>query len=450
MKAETARSAGQPNHTAPNPFAAAFAALAPQREQSPDRDLQTEAFAAFERLGIPTVKEEAWRYTNLAPLTKQAFHLATAEGLEVVTLRQAIPFFEESAAARLVFVNGCFQPALSDVSALPGGIEVKPVDATASFAPVEDSPFRALNIAFSREGVLVRIPRGKAVAPPIGLFFVTAPTRGYAMTHPRVLIELDEAAIATVVELHTVLCDEEGRFGEHPYLTNAVTDVHLGQGANLTHIKLQTEGSQAYHVAALRATIGRGAAFSSHAHALGGILSRQDIYATFTDEGGECRLYGLQAIAGRQLADTHIVVDHAVPDCVSEVLYKGVFDGQAHGVFDGRVLVRQGAQRTNAVTTNKNLLLSTTARADTKPQLEIFADDVKCGHGATVGQLNQDELFYLLSRGLTPAEARRLLMFGFAREVSEKLPVPSLKVRLDGALAARVEPSQPPHGGLAQ
>ncbi len=440
MKAETAR--------AFNPFADAFAALASRlASRSTQWAAQAEAFAVFERLGLPTVADEAWRYTSLAPLTKQAFHLATADGLDAAALQRAIPFFDESATTRLVFVNGVFQAGLSDVSGLPAGVEARPLDDRFPRPAPGDTPLRALNAAFWGAGVTIRLPRGKAVAPPIGLFFVTAPTVDFAMTHPRVVIELDEAAIATVAEIHTVLCDEEGRFGAHPYLTNAVADIQLGQGAHLTHIKLQTEGSRAYHLADLRAVIGRGASFASHAHALGGLLSRQDLQARFTDEGGECRLYGLQAIAGRQLADSHIVVDHAVPDCASEILYKGVFDGQARGVFDGRVIVRQGAQRVSAVTTNKNLLLSTTARADTKPQLEIFADDVKCGHGATVGQLDQDEIFYLRSRGLTEAAARRLLTFGFAREVSEKLPIPSLKVRLDSALSARVEPHQPSLSG---
>ncbi|MCS7079251.1 MAG: Fe-S cluster assembly protein SufD [Chloracidobacterium sp.] len=442
MKAETAR--------AFNPFAAAFAALSTTSlAGTPAADWRSAAFAAFERMGIPTVKEEAWRYTNLAPLTKQPFQLATADGLDPALLRQGIPFFDESATTRLVFVNGVFQASLSDLSGLPAGVEVGRLNDDFQPATVGDTPFRALNTAFVQEALVIRVPRGKAVAPPIGVFFVTAPTLDFTMTHPRVVIELDAAAIATVAEIHTVLCDEEGRFGAHPYLTNAVTDVQLGQGAHLTHIKIQTEGAHAYHIADLRAVVGRGASFTNHAHALGGLLSRQEIHARFTDEGGECRLYGLQAIAGRQLADTHVVVDHAVPDCTSEVLYKGVFDGQAHGVFDGRVLVRHGAQRTNAITTNKNLLLSRTARADTKPQLEIFADDVKCGHGATVGQLDQDEIFYLRSRGLPAAEARRLLTFGFAREVSEKLPVPSLRVRLDGALAARVESSSSSHGETA-
>lgn len=435
MKAETAKVL--------NPFADAFTALTAADDGAATR--RRAAFAAFERMGVPTVKEEAWRYTNLAPLTRQAFRLATADGLDAALLRHGVPFFDEAATTRLVFVNGVFQAALSDTGGLPAGVEVKTAADDLGTA-ADDTPFRALNTAFVRETAVVRIPRGSVVAPPIGLFFVTAPTTDFTMTHPRVVIELGAAAIATVVEIHTVLCDEEGRFGAHPYLTNAVTDVRLGQGSNLTHVKIQTEGGDAYHLADLRVTVGRGAAFTGHAHALGGLLSRQDIQARFLEEGGECRLYGLQAIAGRQLADTHVVVDHAVPDCTSEVLYKGVFDGQAHGVFDGRVLVRHGAQRTNAVTTNKNLLLSATARADTKPQLEIFADDVKCGHGATVGQLDQDEIFYLRSRGLSVAEARRLLTFGFAREVSEKLPVPSLRVRLDGALAARVESSPSPYG----
>ncbi len=433
MKAETAKT--------PNPFAEAFAVLASVRAASPYGRTQEEAFATFERLGLPTVRDEAWRYTNLAPLAKRTFHPATVDGLITVNLQSGIAFFDESATTRMVFVNGAFQAALSDLSGLPAGVEIRRLDGPASLQEADASPFRALNTAFLRDGVTIRVARGKAVAAPIGLFFVTAPTDDDRMTHPRVIIELDEAAIATIVEIHTVLCDEEGRFGAHPYLTNSVTDVRLGQGANLTHIKVQTEGSAAYHIADLRVDIGRGAAFTGHAHALGGQLSRQDIHARFLDEGGECRLYGLQALRGQQLADTHVTVDHAVPNSTSEVLYKGIFDEQAHGVFDGRVIVRHGAQQTNAVTTNKNLLLSEKARVDTKPQLEIFADDVKCGHGATVGQLDEDEIFYLRSRGLTLADARRLLTFGFAREVSEKLPVPSLKVRLDGALAKRVEPS---------
>ncbi|MGQ9896659.1 MAG: Fe-S cluster assembly protein SufD [Acidobacteriota bacterium] len=439
MKAETAKVA--------HPFAEAFAALASVRAMSSYGHVQEEAFATFERLGLPTVQDEAWRYTNLSSLTKRTFQLATAEGLATANLKSGIAFFEESAKIQIVFVNGVFQEALSELSRLPAGIEIHRLDGPTPLPDDRSSAFRALNTAFLRDGVAIRVARGKVLAAPISLFFVTAPMRDDLMTHPRVIVELDEAAIATVVEIHTVLCDEEGRFGTHPYLTNAVTDVRLGQGANLTHIKVQTEGTAAYHIADLRVEIGRSAAFTGHAYALGGQLSRQDIQARFLDEGGECRLYGLQAIHGQQLADTHVMVDHAVPNSSSEVLYKGIFDEQARGVFDGRVLVRHGAQHTNATTTNKNLLLSEKARVDTKPQLEIFADDVKCSHGATVGQLDEDEIFYLRTRGLTLANARRLLTFGFAREVSEKLPLPSLKVRLDGALTKRVEPSQSVSGG---
>lgn len=407
-------------------------------------------FAEFERVGIPTVRDEAWKYTNVARIADAEFSLGDIAGVDVAMAGKSIPFYPESEGARLVFLNGVYIPELSDTSKLTGGIEVQRLsDAIASngdfvakhlgtLAGSEGRGFTALNESFLADGAFIRIKRGKAVEQPVNLFFVTGPQGDHRATFPRTLIVAEEASIASVVENYIELCDETGRFGNRTYLTDTVAEFVVESGANLSHYKVQHEGAKAFHISDTRVALNRASVFTSLSIALGGQLSRHEMSVAFGDEGGECRLAGLYLTSDAQVADTHIAIDHAVPRCESEVTFRGVLDGKSRGVFDGKVLVRKDAQMTNSVTSNKNLLLSTDARCDTKPQLEIFADDVKCGHGATVGQLENDEIFYLLSRGLTPEQARTLLTYGFAREIIDGIKVASIKSHLDDVIAARM------------
>lgn len=407
-------------------------------------------FAEFEKVGFPTVREEAWKYTNVARIADAEFSLGDIAGIDVALAGRSIPFYAESEGARLVFLNGVFISELSDISKLDGGIEVQRLSEAiasngdlvakhlGSLAGSEGRGFTALNEAFLTDGAFIRVKRGKAVEQPVNLFFVTGPRADHQATFPRTLVVAEEASIASVVENYIELCDETGRFGNRTYLTDAVAEFIVEPGANLAHYKVQHEGAKAFHIADTRVSLKRASVFTSLSIALGGQLSRHEVSVTFGEEGGECRLAGLYLTSDAQVADTHVTVDHAVPRCESEVTFKGVLDGKSRGVFDGKVLVRKDAQMTNSVTSNKNLLLSTDARVDTKPQLEIFADDVKCGHGATVGQLENDEIFYLLSRGLTPEQARTLLTYGFAKEIIEGIKVASIKSHLDDVIAARM------------
>ncbi len=445
MKAELSKSK--------NPYAETFAEFAEARAGETPSWLagkRAAGFAEFEKLGFPTVRDEEWKYTNVARVAEQVFTAADLAGLDLALAGKSIPFYAESEGARLVFLNGVFVPELSDTSKLNGGIEVSRLsDAITSngdlvarhlgsLAKVEGRAFTAFNDAFLTDGAFIRVKRGQAIEQSVNLFFVTGPQSDHRSTFPRTLVVAEEASIATVVENFIELCDERGRFGNRTYLTDAVAEFIVEPGANLSHYKVQHEGAKAFHIADTHVSLNRTSVFTSLSIALGGQVSRHQVSVAFGGEGGECRLAGLYLTADAQVADTHISIDHAVPRCESEVTFRGVLDGKSRGVFDGKVLVRKDAQLTNSVTSNKNLLLSNDARVDTKPQLEIFADDVKCGHGATVGQLENDEIFYLLSRGLTPEQARTLLTYGFAREITDGIKVASIKSHLDDVIGARM------------
>ena len=307
----------------------------------------------------------------------------------------------------------------------------------ARHADFKRNAFAALNTAFLRDGAFVYVPANVAVEAPIDLSSVVA---ALDQNHPyvwhrRALVVLGRTARATVVE----------SFGgsSGAYFTNAVTEIVVGDNAELDHYKIQEEGPEAYHVGIMQVQLGRAARFSSHAFTLGGLWTRNEINAVFTGEGAECTLNGLYRGDGRRLIDNHTFIDHAVPNCVSHELYKGVLGDKARGVFNGKIYVRQDAQKTDAKQTNKTLLLSEEATINTKPQLEIYADDVKCTHGATVGQLDDESIFYLRSRGVGLQEARNLLIYAFANDVVGRVKVPSLRERLERTLLAeRPEPSE--------
>lgn len=411
-------------------------------------DLRAAGVAAFERIGFPTIRDEEWKYTNIAPVAKQAFTPGVAGHVEAVS--KLIPFYPEAESSRLVFLNGRLNHELSAFPSLPSGCvvglladvcETHPEVVQKYFGQVatpDQNGFTALNTALMSDAVVIYIPRGKVVETPINLFFVSDHSADFQATFPRVLIVAEQASIATVVENYLALDDESGRFGDRPYLTNVVTEIVLEDGAILEHYKVQKESLNAYHIANTRVRIQQAAVLNGYSFALGGQISRNQIDVAFTAPGGECALQGLYYVSGKQLADVHLSVDHAHPNCTSQILYKGMLDDKARGVFDGKVWVRTDAQGTNANQTNKNLLLSTSARVDTKPQLEIFADDVKCSHGATVGQLNKDEIFYLLSRGLPLEQARTMLTFAFAQEVVDRIKIESIKSGLGRAISTRI------------
>jgi Fe-S cluster assembly protein SufD len=395
---------------------------------------------SFERSGLPTTRMEDWRFTSLAPLLAHAFgHADPSAPLSAADLEAAAgkPF-----GPRLVFVNGRFRADLSSAHGLAAGIHAASLQHAiavspgrvephlARAVPVEWRPFAALNAAFLGDGAFVHVG-GDAKGGVVELVFATVALQGPAASHPRVLVAADPGSQATVVETYVAL-------GGHPALTNAVTEVSLGAGARLDHYQVQDQPASAFHFATLAAVQGAGASLSTHSTALGAALSRSDVLARLAGEGAETHVSGLYMADGDRLVDNHSVIEHAVPNGTSRELFKGILDGASRGVFAGRIRVLEGASKTDAHQSNSNLLLSRDAIVDTLPQLEIYTDDVKAGHGGTVGELDRDALFYLRSRGLPLVEARSLLVYAFAREMVDRVAVPALRERLGRLVAARL------------
>lgn len=412
--------------------------------------LRESAIDRFEQLGFPTTDEEEWKYTNVAPLTKMSFEIipARASNAQTVDVNQLGDFtYAEASGSRLVFVNGIYRRELSSIEALPPGVVVTDLAAALDDARLENvlraqlargasyaaNGFTALNTAFLKSGALVLIPQGTQVARPVHLLFLSdARQNNPSASFPRVLFVGGRDSAATVIESYA------GTEENAVYFTNAVVEIMLAENARLDHYKVQRESSRSFHIATTTAELGRSSSYNSTTITLGAQISRHDINITLDHEGAECWVDGLYITGTGQHADTHSLIDHRQPHCTSHQLYKGILDGKSRAVFNGKVFVREGAQQTDAQQTNRNLLLSNEARVDTKPQLEIFADDVKCAHGATVGQLEDEELFYLASRGLHTDIARNLLTYGFAEEVIEKIKIESIKAQLDEAVLNRL------------
>ena len=345
-----------------------------------------------------------------------------------------------AAWARAVFVNGKFDAALSSLGALDGA-KVTTLSAAiretpdfvsshlGKLASFDRQAFTAFNTAFAQDGLVVRVPKGVKVAAPLHVIHVADAQAAGSMLHPRLLVVVEPLAEFAVVESFVSLKGTE-------YLTNAVAEVFVGNGARVHHYKVQQEARDAFHVGTVQATQGRDSLFHSFSYAAGAALSRTNIYTKLLGEAAEVRLNGLYLVDGSQHADHQTFVEHIAPACASRELYKGVLDGEAHGVFNGKVFVDPEAQKTDGKQTNHALLLSPDARIDTKPQLEIFADDVKCTHGATVGRLDEMALFYLKSRGVGAENARALLTYAFAAEVLETVELDALREGLE-AIAFR-------------
>ncbi len=431
--------------TSKETFLSAFADLERQGLGGPAwlSQRRREAIARFGELGLPTPRDEDWKYTPLAPITATTFDVALESDGHEPSEEAIAPFcVGASSWSRLVFVNGRFSAKLSALRPLPGGVRVgslgealitdaEVVRARLSAAGEPLDAFAALNAAFWQDGAFVDVPDGVTVEEPIHLLFIAATPGRARIDHPRSLIVLGRESRATVVESYVAL-------GADTYLTNAVTEVAAGASARLDHQKILLESGRAFHVGATRVHQARDSRFTSCAVTLGGRLVRNEVHALLAAEGADCRLSGLYVVGGRQHADTHTVIDHASPRATSRQLYKGILDGRARDVFNGRIVVRPGADGTDAHQANKNLLLSDEAEVDSKPQLEIFADDVKCGHGAADGQLPAEAIFYMKSRGLDEAAARALLTYGFAHEVLERIDVAPIRAWLEGLLTARL------------
>ena len=408
--------------------------------------LRESAMDQFERLGFPSVKEEEWKYTNVATIAKIDFSpIVTSDGVPLSADQLELFTYPEARESRLVFVNGILRTDLSSLTGLPEGVvAIDLVEALRSdryHQPLQEylarivdygeNGFTALNTAFLGHGALVWIPKGLRIDTPLHLLFASDAAQPNAASFPRVLVIGEENSSGTIIESYAGVKDQVS-------FTNAVVEIVLKEGARLEHYRVQDESASAFHVATTRADLGRNSSFDTTNITLGAQLSRHNLSVIMDHEGAECWVDGLYIVGTGQHADTHSVIDHKQPHCTSHQLYKGILDGKARAVFNGKVFVRHGAQKTDAMQTNKNLLLSNEAHVDTKPQLEIFAEDVKCAHGAAIGQLDEDELFYLSTRGIHSDLARNLLTYGFAEEVIAKIKVESIKSQLDEAVLHRL------------
>ncbi|HJR62397.1 MAG TPA: Fe-S cluster assembly protein SufD [Gemmatimonadaceae bacterium] len=407
------------------------------------QSVRKSAIGRFGALGYPTPKNEDWHFTSVAPLAEREFRLIKPAA--TVTPADLAPFtFGQSDWHTLVFVNGRFNAALSTGlgAELPRGVQVLDLpralreespllrDHLTTIAAYEDRPFTALNTAFMTDGAVIHIGRGVELPAPIHLLFVATATAQDAVWHPRTLIVAEQGSKATVIESFAGLADSS-------YFTNSVTEAVVGDGATLTHYKIQRESRRAFHVGTVETRQGRDSHLVSFSFAVGAALSRTNIYTLLDGEGCGATLDGLYMVDGEQHVDHQTRIEHAQPNCFSREVYKGILDGASHGVFNGKVFVRPIAQKTDGKQSNNNLLLSDTARVDTKPQLEIFADDVKCTHGATVGRLDEMARFYMRSRGLSAESTRRLLTYAFAAEVLERIELAPVRDELEQLTLAR-------------
>ena len=406
--------------------------------------LRKAGITRFAELGFPTLHDEDWRFTNVAPLARLPFKPVFAAATEVTESALKDYVFARLAGPRLVFVNGHFNAGLSSVRDLPAGVKIASlasalVSDTAFIekhlnhsARMDDTAFAALNQAFFLDGGFIHVPAGKVIAEPIQLIFISTAKHNGDTTHPRNLIIAEANSKATVIESYLST-------GSAAYFTNAVTEIIAGDNTMLEYVKFQDEAAAAFHIATIAGELGRVSNVNIHSFALGARLSRNNIRTRLAGEGLECILNGLYLTRSEQLADHHMIVEHAQPHCASHEYFNGILDDKSRGVFHGRIYVHPIAQKTDAKQTNKNLLLSDDATADTKPQLEIYADDVKCTHGATVGQLNEESIFYLRSRGIPEKTARRMLIHAFAGEIIERVKCEPVREQLDKIVWDRLE-----------
>ena len=409
------------------------------------------AIGRFTELGIPVTRDlsfplkEDWLYTNLAPLAKSAFE-ADLSGGDIILDQEALePYgFGQDDWHVLVFVNGTFSASMSHISDSPDGVIIQPLSQAlienpdlvqphlAQYADFENIGLTALNTALIRDGLFVYVPDGKMLETPVHVQYVSTEWESPTASHPRTLIVAGNGSQATVIESYTGLTDQS-------YLTNAVTEIAVGRDGNVDHCRINREGGQAYHISTTQLHLQENSHISTFNMSMGGALTRNDTNAQLDGHHAVVRMNGLYLVTGDQQVDNHTAIHHAEPNCDSYEVYKGILDGNARAVFNGKVFVHQDAQETDAKQLNKNLLLSPDALIHTKPQLEIYADQVKCTHGATVGQLDEDQIFYLRTRGLSRNSACHLLTYGFAADLIRRLKVEAVRNQLDPLLETTIQ-----------
>lgn len=405
--------------------------------------LRDSALTSFKETGLPNTRDEDWKYTNVKPIVKRQFRPTGPRQTGIDTGILAGCAIEGLDCHRAVFVNGFFSEALSDLHGLPPEVEVqglaralneRPQALSAALGrvmPERAHGFTSLNTAYLTDGAYIRVPTGVILDRPVELLYFNTGTDPAPVVQPRNLIVMEPSSEACVLERYLGV-------GGGTYLTNAVTELSVQDNATIEHYKLQEESAQAYHVGGSFLTLQRDARAISHNIAVGAAIARTDLRAVLAAEGAHCEMNGLYLANGRQHMDNHTQIDHEQPRCTSDEYYKGVLDERARAVFHGRIVVHQDAQHTDAQQQNRNLLLSPDAEIDTKPQLEIYADDVKCSHGATVGQLDPDSVFYLRSRAIDEPTARLLLTYAFANDVIGRCTLQPLRARLEHILTQKL------------
>jgi Fe-S cluster assembly protein SufD len=422
-------------------YAADFEAFSKARAKDPLwlRKLREEGFAAFQKLGFPTMRDEDWHFTNIAPVAERTFSLAKSGKVPPAEIEHFRLRHEEWNG--VVLINGVFSRELSTLNGIEKGVTVRALSEGMSDIPsvaeeligkvaAADAAFTALNAAFMQDAVLIDVSRNAVVNTPIHIMHVNVGINVRQAAHPRIVISCAENSKAVVIESFFSNKDSE-------YLTNAVTEVALAEGSHLAHYKLQRESTSGFHVGTTVVRQGRTSNYVSFSFATGAALSRTNIYTVLDGEAATCTLNGLYMVDGKQHVDHQTKIEHVQPHCPSHEVYKGILDGESHGVFNGKVYVHPEAQKTDGKQSNNNLLLSDKARIDTKPQLEIFADDVKCTHGATVGRLDEVALFYMKSRGIGDERARQLLTYAFAADVLEMIELDELREALEAMVLHR-------------
>lgn len=406
-------------------------------------EIRKEAFAYVQSEGFPNTHQEEWRQTSVAPLLQRDFQLAAPDGRKISSATVADYRIDQLDAHTLVFINGRFDSALSQLGALPAGVRAQSVDAALAAEPerlepylarqgsYEGSSFAALNAAFLQDGAYIEIPKGTVLDKPIHFLYYTTPDSGRIASYPRNVVAAGESAQALIVESYA------GPSGAE-YFTDAVTEVSIGANAIVEHCRLQRESEKAFHVSSTQIHLNRGSQYRHHSIILGGGFVRNDVRSVLDGEGIHCVLNGLSMVDGERHVDNHTWIRHSYPNCESRELYKSILDGEGTGVFKGQIYVAKDAQKTDARQTNQTLLLSEKANNHSMPQLEIYADDVKCTHGSTTGRLDEESIFYLQSRGLNERASRSLLTYAFACEVAHQIGAEAIREQLDRLLLERL------------
>ncbi|MGA7837139.1 MAG: Fe-S cluster assembly protein SufD [Ignavibacteriaceae bacterium] len=410
---------------------------------APIHKIRKDAISNFSNLDFPNTRDEEWKYTNISPLLKYNFK-PSLEKQDVKQEQVNKYLFDELEHSLLVFVNGHFDAGLSRIKHLPKGVSAGSIaDAIKEKSPVvekhfgkyadyKNQIFTALSTAYTKDGAFIYVPDGKVVEEAIHILFLTTESDENILTQPRNLFVAGKNSQVKIIEHYASL-------GENIYFTNSVTEIFADENSIIDHVKLQEENKKSFHVARMEIDQEKNSNFSSHAISLGGDIARNDFNSRFNDEGGECMMNGLFLTDGTQLFDTHSLIDHAKPHCNSHEHYKGILDDKSRGVFNGKVIVRQDAQKTNAFQENNNIILSDDALINTKPQLEIFADDVKCSHGATIGQLDEEAMFYLKSRGIGEETSKSILIHAFASDVIKSIKIKAIKDYVEKILSNRFD-----------